>query len=366
MLQSQRRNPRFRLLVLASILAGCAAPDSIVESKNTPATLEISAARPTSTRYVAEEVGALPGDVHAFANGVNDLGYVVGISEPQPTGSFVPYHAFLKTGSTMTMISNAGRAEAVSNTYPLYIVGADTHTGTDLPARWTIATAGASPTVEVFGTSFGDAVDVNDAGVAIGTAQQRARVWAVDGSEEVIEPTGAYDRTSGRGINNSGHICVGFYDEEGDDRAFLRVDGTWIELPPSGSYPSSYASDLSNPVNGIVYVSGVSADGVTNTDYHLTRWTVNVTTKQLINTERKKEISEGHGVSDAGALGGQAEKNSTSSGFLWTLTDAIGLKPTRGGSSPQITDVSPNGLYITGNAAYGLQFRGVLWVLQSP
>jgi uncharacterized membrane protein len=353
-----------RRLGLAVITIASASACTQTESITDPG-LQISAARPVSgPGYVAQEVGFLPGHVRSAAYGVNDLGYVVGESLPPASADPWHPHAFILAGNAMTALSERGRAVAVSGGSPVYVAGVD-FTGGNNPARWTFDPVTGNVSEEIVGAG-GEGVDINDAGLMIGitaprTEASRATLWPVGQSPVTISPTGGYTRSTGRGINNAGYAAVTFSGGGNPARGFLVIDGgSPIELPPAAGHTMSFAGDVSEPVDGLVYVSGISAADTLD-DYHLARWTVDVANRVVTSVVARKEVSEGRGASDEGVVPGQIEGKSSSSAIAWTLTGTIALKPTKGGSAAQANDISANGQYIAGSAIYKLARRGLLW-----
>lgn len=356
-MRTSLRRLAFSLIAITSA-SGCTRTESITDPG-----LQISAARPVSgPGYTAQEVGVLPGHVRSDAFGVNDLGYVVGQSLPPASADPWSPHAFILAGNTMTELSERGRAVAVSGGSPVYIGGVD-FTGGNNPVRWTFDPATGNVSEEIVGAG-GEVEDINDAGLMIGTTAsgteaRRATLWPVGGSPVTIDPTGGYTRSTGRGINNVGYVTVTFGGGDNPARGFLVIDGAFIELTPAAGHTMSFAGDVSEPVDGIVYVSGISAADTLD-DYHLARWTVDVSNR-VVSVVARKEVSEGRGASDGGVIPGQIEGKSSSSAIAWTLTGTIALKPTKGGSAAEANGISANGQYIVGSAIYKLASRGLLW-----
>lgn len=348
--------PRRSALTVVAIMSvwACTETESIIDPG-----VELSTARAVSgPGYTAQEVGYLPGDVQSAASGVNDLGYVVGVSYPPSSANPSDPHAFLRAGNRMIALSMKGMAKAVSGGSPIYVAG-EVFLGTNTPVRWTYDPATGSVSEEIV-APYGVVADINDQGLIIGSKDSRATLWPVSGAPITIEPIAGFTRSSGRGVNNAGHASVTFH---GDfPRGFLVIDDNPIELPPAAGHTMTFSGEVSEPADGFVYVSGISAANV-ETDYHLARWKVDIASATVVGVEARSEVSEGRGVSDGGTVPGQIEtSNGTSSAIAWTLTGTIPLKPTKGGSLASADDISANGRYIVGNAAYrGFSSRGLLW-----
>ena len=348
--------PRF-VAVATLMLATACAPETVVE----PATpdLSIRAAKPTSPGYVAQKIAPYPGDAAVTPKGVNDLGHVVGISYPAAPVGPIGAHAFIRIGSTMHLLSTGASASAVSSGSPVYVAGDDYTSGENRITRWTFNPSTLSTSQETLDLPA-VARDINDGGAIVGTSFPQAVVWPLGGDPELISAPAGFDRATGRGINNAGHVSVTFHGTA--SRGFLRVGTTMIELPPATGHTMSFSGDVSEPVNGIVYVTGVSASNV-ETGYHLARWKVDITTGTVLSVEARREISEGGGVSDAGWVAGQNE-GTKASAFVWTLNGTLALKPTKGGQDAQADDMSANGRYVVGDARYGVSIGALLWTYQ--
>ena len=345
--------PALRSAFIISIIAitGCDAPDRISDSG-----LEVMAARASSgPSYSPQEIGFLEGHDGSAVNDVNDAGYIVGWSYPSAGGPTAA-RAFIRTGSTMSVLGT-GNAMAVSNGSPVYVAGQDWSTGDTRIARWTFDPTTGAVTEEIV-EELGVVADINNAGTMIGTTGGVATLVSLDGVVSTVPPSSGFESSTGKGVNNAGHAGVTFRAEF--SRAQLLVDGTLIELPPAGGHTMSFAGKVSDPVGGFVYVSGVSASNV-DTDYHLTRWKVDVANKIVVNAEVRREVSEGSGVSSDGTIPAMIEGKSSPTAAAWTLSSTIALKPTKGGSAPQTAGISPNGRYIVGSGIYKLRSRALLW-----
>ena len=340
--------PALRSAFIISIIAitGCDAPDRISDSG-----LEVMAARASSgPSYSPQEIGFLEGHDGSAVNG-----YIVGWSYPSAGGPTAA-RAFIRTGSTMSVLGT-GNAMAVSNGSPVYVAGQDWSTGDTRIARWTFDPTTGAVTEEIV-EELGVVADINNAGTMIGTTGGVATLVSLDGVVSTVPPSSGFESSTGKGVNNAGHAGVTFRAEF--SRAQLLVDGTLIELPPAGGHTMSFAGKVSDPVGGFVYVSGVSASNV-DTDYHLTRWKVDVANKIVVNAEVRREVSEGSGVSSDGTIPAMIEGKSSPTAAAWTLSSTIALKPTKGGSAPQTAGISPNGRYIVGSGIYKLRSRALLW-----
>ena len=361
-MRTSLRRLAFTVIAITSASA-CTQTESITDPG-----LQISAARPVSgPSYTAQEIGFLAGDISSIPTGVNDLGYVVGVSFPPADANPWNQHAFLRAGNSMVALSMSGSANAISGGSPIYVAGV-VHGFSEAPARWTYTPSTGTVAEEIVGAD-GEGIDINDAGLMIGTTEprteaRRATLWPVGGSPVTIAPTGGYTRSRGRGINNAGYAAVTFSGGGIPARGFLLIDGDLVELTPAAGHTMSFAGDVSEPVDGFVYVSGISAADTVN-DYHLARWTIDVANRAVTSVEARKEVSEGRGASNDGVIPGQIEGKSSSSAIAWTLTGTIALKPTKGGSAAEAYGISASGQYIVGSAVYRLASRGLLWT-RSP
>src|SRR5687768_5345916 len=322
--------------------------------------LEVRTARPSASAWVAQEIGVPTGDGSSEPLGVNDFGHVVGRSFP--ASGPAAFHAFLQVGSTMTVLSDSGSAMAISSGSPIYITGSDYSPGYDDIARWAYDPS-TGTTTQAFLGAGGAGRDINDAGTIVGTSGTRAVVWPLGADPTFIDAPAGFTHAQGRGINNAGHLSLTF--QGVTPRGFLKIGSTMIELIPGPGHTMSFSGDVSEPVNGIVYVAGISAGNV-ETDYHLARWKVDVGAGTVVSVEVRGEVGEGGGVSNAGAVAGQKEGKQSSTAFVWSLTTTTSLKATKGGTNTEAVDMSANGRYVIGTATYSLRRRGLLWVNQSP
>ncbi len=239
-----RTSSRFAVAIIASLsIMACTQSESITEPG-----LQIAAARPVSGPvYVAQEVGFLPGDVRSTAYGVNDLGYVVGMSLPPNSAN--PWHprAFLRAGSNMVELSARGFGKAVSGGSIVYVAG-ESFLEENIPTRWTYDPATGSVTEEILATS-GRVSDVNDAGTVIGASAGRVTLWEVGGNTISIPPVSGFTSCRGKGINNAGHYtmsCSG-----NSMTAFLIANGNTIELIPAPGHTMSFAGAVSERIGNL-------------------------------------------------------------------------------------------------------------------
>jgi len=344
--------------LLAALVGACSGE---VPSAATPSDPELAKGGPAATAgSTAINVGALiSGSTASQANGVNDAGDVAGFYE---TGSEVRPFA-LVSGSVVALGSGTGLAWGISNGNAAFVVGS----AASLPARWNVTTPTA---VTLLALTSGQAKGVNSAGAAVGSLGASAAMWLADGTYVPIATPASYTRGEGRGMNDDGLAIFQFAvsaSEAAVNRAYLRLaSGAPIELPPVGTDVTSFANDLSEVVNGAVYVAGStqSSDAVSRS----VRWTVDALSGSLLATDVLATTgSHGLGVSDAGGIAGFVDIGSFRfSSYLWRGTNVLKLAPPKSGKDPRAWAMSRSGQYVAGQAVIGASRQAVRWTITAP
>lgn len=354
---------RYWALGVAACVVACSAPESI-SSPGSQTDLQLRAARGSDPGYTVIEIGTLSGDTESFAADINDAGDIVGTSR-----GGTHQRGFVRIGTTMIPLSDLtinGSGLGISNASPLYVVGDYAYDGTSHAARWTVNRAAGTVAVTSLSTGFGFADGVNDAGVAVGSSGGDAVIWDANGTAHVIAPPIANTFTSGLGrdIDNAGHAVFNFSGST-YTRTYLRVaSGQMIELPPLTGDVSTFGRRVSEVSGTTVYVAGTSFKN--DNSFHAMRWTIDVSSRTIVNTESRSETSSSSDVSTGGSVSGSLEARGAETPFLWRLTGLLKLKPPKGGSSAAASGISDNGSYLVGQAFFGLQRRAVLWTMTSP
>lgn len=316
--------------------------------------------------YSSVDVGSLVGNYSSTANDVNDDGDVVG-SSCCGVGS----GAFAIVAGVLTPLpGNAFDARAISNGTPRYVAGS----AAGQPVRWSIVnTVSSQPTaLQLSGASRGAALGVNDVGAAVGSADAQAAIWNADGNLAVAFLPQGFVSGEGRDINNAGH-AVFVFNTSGpvwsSGRAYLRLaSGALVFLPPLAGDVTSYANDISEVVNGLVYVAGTTRGGPFA--FRSVRWTVDVGTGGIVSTLVRSENSHALGVSTFGATTGfletNAERTPKFTAFLWRGGEFLSLSAPKGGKDGRSWAMSPSGAFIAGDAAFGTTRRAVRWTIHVP
>ncbi|MEA2760841.1 MAG: hypothetical protein QOD47_125 [Gemmatimonadaceae bacterium] len=359
---------RHYAFVLAAVAIACSAPDS-VNSPTALTELQLDAARPTDPGYTVIELPTFPGDRESFAVEVNDAGTVVGygIGPTFPRG-FV----LTATSSTPIPLGDAAswsRGLAISsgsNGSPLYVVGDYASvTENSHATRWTVDPITQSATGTSLSTQSGNANGVNDAGKAVGTSGSDAVIWDLDGTATTIAPPDAtFTNGVGRDINNADHGVFNFSGPSYTRTYFRNADGRMLELPPLSGDVSTYGRRVSEVFGNTVYVAGTSF--LNDNSFHAMRWTIDVTTNSIVNTENRAETSSSSDVSTGGSMSGSVTGRQKNTPFLWRLTGLLTLNLPKGGGSADASGISDNGKYLVGQASIRQQRRAVLWTFASP
>jgi hypothetical protein len=218
----------------------------------------------------------------------------------------------------------------------------------------------------------GEALGVNDAGAAVGRAGARAAMWSVTGVRTSVPPPGGlgFVRGEGRDINNAGHAVFVFFDgtsELAAARGYVRLaSGQLVELPPLPGDVTTFANNLSEVVNNVVYVAGTTQAG--QSVFRGVRWTVDVTPGAILGTEVRSENAHALDVSNAGATVGflDAARSLKTSAFLWRGSELLSLKPPKGGNNAHAWAMSPSGAFVVGDAVFGTTRHAVLWTILAP
>jgi len=195
--------------------------------------------------YAIFDIGSLrpgsPGDTTVY--GMNERATIVGGSD---VGT--PQRPFAWSGGTMielpTLGGDWGRGLAVNEHDT--VVGWSTDFGTSMdPHVATIWTDGAIFELGSFGGAESEARDINDDGIAVGSAQSEGPTWQVarwvDGriEEVAISPDARYS-SAGFAINNDGWIAGNRWDIDRERHlAVLWRDGEEIDLGTLGGDESA-------------------------------------------------------------------------------------------------------------------------------
>src|SRR5687768_14149404 len=337
-----------------ALLALVGACSGELPSAAAPTDPELAKGGPTaSAGYTTLNVGALiPGSQSSQANGVNDAGDVVG---SYSSGSTL-YPFALVSGAAVPLGSGPGMAWGMSNGNPAFVVGSAAGT----PVRWSLA---APTQVTQLALTGGAAKGVNTGGVAVGYLGASAAMWLADGSHIAIPTPSGYTRGEGRGINDAGVAVFQFgvsASETAVNRAYVRLaSGTSIELPPVGTDVTTYANDISEIVNGSVYVAGSTR--ASNLVSRSVRWTVDALSGAILATAVLSTTgSHGLGVSDAGGIAGFVDISSFRfSSYLWRGTSVLTLGPPKGGKDPRAWAMSRSGQYVAGQTFVGTASQAV-------
>jgi hypothetical protein len=350
-------------VALVAIIAGACTAD--IPSAAAPTDPALAKGGPSAAAaYTVLDVGALLPGTSSQAQGVNDAGDVAGFYY---SGSAYYPFAFV-SGAAVTLGGGPGMAWGMSSTY----VGGNSN---GLPARWSLA----DPTqrallpltaAEVEGGWGGQLQGVNDAGDVVGSVGPNAAMWLADGTRIPIATQAGYGRGEGRGIDNGGlavfqFTVAGGNSETAVGRAYLRLaSGAMIELLPDGSDVTSYANDISEVANGVVYVAGSTRSSALVS--RSVRWTVDVTTEAVTADVLATVGAHGLGVSDAGGVAVfiMNDRSLREEAFLWRGTNVLKLAPPKGTNNPEAWALSPSGRYVAGFARSGS--RALRWTIVTP
>jgi hypothetical protein len=351
-------------LALVAIIAGACTAD--IPSAAAPSDPSLAKGGPSAApAYTVLDVAALlPGTSGSEAHGVNDAGDVAGFYFVTSASGSTTYPFALVSGAPVTLGGGTGMAWGMSNAYVAGSSGSR-------PARWSLANP-TQPTLLPLaaGEAYGQAKGVNDAGAAVGSVGGSAGMWLADGTRIPIATPAGYGQGEGRGIDNDGLAIFQFTVPGGNSeyavsRAYLRLaSGTTIELLPDGSDVTSYANDISEVVDGVVYIAG-STRSSTLVSRSL-RWTVDASTGAILATDILATTgSHGLGVSDAGGIAGFIENSRSlrSEVYLWRGTTVLKIAPPKGSNSVRAWALSRSGQYIAGQAISG---GAVRWTILTP
>ena len=323
-----------------------------------------------TTGYTVAELTTFSGDVESFGVDVNDAGSIVGYGVGSSGGGPTLARGFVWHGASLIPLSDAtiwSRGLAISNSSPLYVAGDYAYDGNSHAALWTVDPGTGTATVLSLSSGFGYANGVNDAGTSVGVSGSDAVMWDAAANATVIAPPVANTFTSGLGrdINNTGEGVFNFSGPS-FDRTYLRTaDGTMIELPPLSGDVSTYGRRVSEVSGTTVYVAGTSFRS--DRSFHGIRWTIDLSSKRIVNTESRSETSSSSDVSTGGSESGSLQGRLNSTPFLWRRTTGlVKLNPPKGGATTDASGISDNGIYLVGQASFALHRRAVLWILSSP
>lgn len=327
---------------------------------------DIASARQTAS-YSVSLIDLLSGDYENRARGVNDAGEVVGSSIGTTTG----FRAYVTLGGVVTQLAGTSpQALAISNGATRFVVGQSSST----PSRWTIV--GNSPGSPVFlalGTATrGSALGVNDAGDAVGVAGSTGAVWDAAGNLTLVSTPSGFVNGEGRDIDNAGNAAFVFTRPEagwegGAGIGYLRTAaGQMIPLPPLSGDVVSYVNGVGPAGGNLVRVAGSSYSAPSIS--RAVRWTVDVSTGNIVSTEVRNEQSHALALADDGTAAGftQGALNSLkSNAFRWQGGILLSLNPPKGAKMGKAWAISPNGRYIVGESMLQSR-RATLWTFPAP
>ncbi|HKH90761.1 MAG TPA: hypothetical protein VKA54_03095 [Gemmatimonadaceae bacterium] len=346
-------------VALVALAAACAGD---VPSAAVPTDAALAKGGPSAAAYTVLDVGAVLPGTSSEARGVNDVGVVVGFYFSGSSS----YPFALVAGTPVTLGGGSGWALGISNGSPTYVVG---YANSGKPVRWSLADPTQATVLPLeAGETSGIAKGVNDAGDVVGSVGPDAAMWLADGTRIPIATPAGFGRGEGRGINNGGlaifqFAVAGAYSESADGRAYLRLaSGATIELPPDGSDVTTYVNDISEVINGLVYVAGSTRSSALAS--RAVRWTVDAATGGIVATQILATIGgHGLGVSDAGGIAGFFDEQRIES-FLWRGTNVLKLAPPKGTRDARAWAFSRSGRYVAGYAHSA--GRALRWTITTP
>ena len=230
---------RFELIsVVAIVLVACGGGDGSTTSAPPPPPLPPPSPPPTFPSPIAEysvhDLPRLPGDTHAQALDVNDMGQIVGISVG-PNGQTSVLWSVDETGAAI--VRDLGKLPGGSFSFARginnrgQIVGfADDVSGVQRPVIWT-ADGGIRDLGVPVGLAAGQAHSINDGGQVVGAVffeqvffdldeQGRFAIWTVDEAGNVVDDrdlgTLGGKAATARDNNIQGHVAgtIWFAEEE--------------------------------------------------------------------------------------------------------------------------------------------------------
>jgi hypothetical protein len=353
---------------LVAMLAVACTPDGPTDVASLDPSL--AQARNSSPSYTSTNLGALPGDNSSRANGVNDAGEVAGYS-----CCSLGYRGFVRVSGVLTPLTgDNGNALAISNGSQRFVVGFAG--ATSQPVRWTIAADGALSPPEYLplgAATSGAARGVNDAGQAVGNVGDNAAMW-LDGSLILVSAPEGFVRGEGRAIDNAGHAVFVFFRPDaawpdGISIGYLRLAplGELIPLPPIATSGISYANGLTSVTGDTVGIAGSSYTSPSAPS--AVRWTVDVVQKLITGRQVRPETSHAVGISDGWAATGFVEgplNSLKSTAFRWQGTQMLSLNPPKSGKEGKGWAISPNGIFVAGEAIVQGSRTAILWKISPP
>lgn len=350
-------------VVIATLLVACSTdmPTNVV-APGAPLYQRPSAG-PT---YTSLNLGTLSGDNSSRANGVNNAGEVVGYS-----CCSVGNRAFVRLSGVLTALDGTN-ALAISNGTTRYIVGSAG--STSQPVKWIVtgSTASQASYLGVGTANFGAARGVNAVGQAVGNAGNDAAMWDEYGNLTLIATPQGFVSGEGRGINDTGDAVFVFSRPDaawpnGISIGYLRLStGELIELPPETVDGISYANAISPRIGNTIQVAGTT--DASPTTPRAVRWTVDVLTQAIQNTERRTETSHAVAISGGGAVAGFVEGPTSSlksNAFEWE-TALLTLNPPKSGKEGKAWAISPNATFVAGEAYIAPSRTAILWTISRP
>ena len=324
-------------------------------------------AKATTSGYTPIEIGTLPGDVESYAPAVNNLGHVAVSSTYYSSTEQRRGRWFIRAGS-QNFILSSGAIYDLSNGATTYVAVNTVPDGNMVPSlsTFTMSTGFSALSILDYTPHPGATVNaVGDAGQAAGTIAGIGAIWHSDGTRTDVanvDPS-VFEVVLAKDINNTGDALFEMADNNlNHNRAYLRTsDGTMILLPPLTGHVASRGSEVSEVVNGVLYVAGTSDDRQGN--YRAVRWVVDVETHGLIATHARSDRSSSSGIADDGTVVGDLSATAGNIPFVWKANNTtVTLKAPKGLNSPTSWSISGNGRYISGAAKSGSYTKAVYWV----
>lgn len=360
--------PSVLSISFAIMLLGACQSEEIT-SPATQGDLSVRHAKATASGYTPIEIGTLPGDVESYAPAVNNFGYVAVSSTYFSSTEPRRGRWFIRAGS-QNFIFSGGVIYDLSNGPTTHVAVGASADGNIVPALSIFSTSAgfSDPAILDYAPGVGGYVQaVGDAGQAVGKAAGGGAIWNADGTRIDVANTdpATFESIVPKDINNTGEALFEMHDNNlNHNRAYLRLtNGTMILLPPLTGHVASRGSEVSEVVNGVLYVAGTSDDRRGN--YRAVRWVVNVATGAITATHARTDVSSSSGIADDGTVVGDLSGPGGNMPFVWkTNNTTVTLKAPKGMNSARAWSISGNGRYISGAALSGSYNRAVYWIAQ--
>lgn len=190
----------------------------------------------------------VPGASWTAAWGINDTGDVVGTFDDTKGR-----HGFLRSGATFTTIDHPGAAATWAwdiNNLGQIVGGYYFVNGADVQGY--LKTGPTFNGVTVPGFAFSEAVGINSAGDVVGTALANVAPTAIQhgfvmtgAAATVLDVPGA-SITNADGINDAGHIVGAYADAAGIGHGFLKIGNTFFDIDAPGATSETAAFGINN------------------------------------------------------------------------------------------------------------------------